>query len=290
MSEWLYEILSPHVVEIAVMVPPKRTGNKSDIRDAFYLADQLRRGTIDKAVYKAAGSFGPLREMSRVYTKVVKDFVRTQNRIKGLYHSRGISTPGKSVYRPGSRDEWLTKLPPGVRPPALLLYTQYDALKPITQEAKRLLTKVSHEHPIYRILETAPGMAEVRVAQAMAVIVTPHRFRTKRQFWSYAGLGIVMRSSGDWAQRDGGWVRASVNRTRGLNFESNHVLKNIFKGAATTVITKQRSSALGQHYDRLLENGTKPSLAALTIARKIAAIFLAMWKKEEAYDPKKYAR
>ncbi len=25
--------------------------------------------------------------------------------------------------------------------------------------------------------------------------MTPHRFRTKRQFWSYCGLGIVTRSS-----------------------------------------------------------------------------------------------
>ncbi|MFC1611322.1 hypothetical protein ACFL6C_10200 [Myxococcota bacterium] len=35
---------------------------------------------------------------------------------------------------------------------------------------------------------------------------------------------------------------------------------------------------------------TKPHLARLTIARRIAATVLAMWKNQEAYDPKKQDR
>jgi hypothetical protein len=37
-------------------------------------------------------------------------------------------------------------------------------------------------------------MGPIRVAQLVSIVVTPHRFRTKRQFWSYCGLSIVMRS------------------------------------------------------------------------------------------------
>jgi len=44
---------------------------------------------------------------------------------------------------------------------------------------------------------------------------------------------------------------------------------------------------LSKDYDRLLSNGTKPNLAKLTVARKIAAIVLAMWKAEEQYKPAK---
>lgn len=288
MSEWLYEILSPHAVEVVVIVPPPRKGNKSDIRDAFDLANRLRTGAFDKVVYKRVGSFGALRELSRVYTKLSQDLVRVQNRIKSVYRARGISTAGKAVYRPSSRDEWLSKLPTHVRAAVLFLYQQYDAQNPLVEQARKSLVQASHKHTISRKLETVPGLAEVRVAQAMAVIVTPRRFRTKRQFWSYAGLGIVMRSSSDWAPSEEGWAWKSVKQTRGLNVESNHMLKNVFKGAATTVIAKMRSTPLGQHYNRLLENGTKPNLAKLTIARKIAAIFLAMWKNQEVYDPQKY--
>jgi hypothetical protein len=34
--------------------------------------------------------------------------------------------------------------------------------------------------------------------------------------------------------------------------------------------------------------GTKPNLARLTIARRIAALVLAMWKHEEVYDAAKH--
>ena len=36
-----------------------------------------------------------------------------------------------------------------------------------------------------------------------------------------------------------------------------------------------------------MENGTKPNLAEFTIARRIAAIVLAMWKNQEVYRPEK---
>ncbi len=38
-------------------------------------------------------------------------------------------------------------------------------------------------------------------------------------------------------------------------------------------------------YERLTQAGTKPPLARLTLARRIAAIILAMWKNQEVYDP-----
>lgn len=72
-------------------------------------------------------------------------------------------------------------------------------------------------------------------AQLVPIVVRPHRFRTKRQFLSYCGLGIVMRSSSDWVRdKNGQWQRAPVQQTRGLNLTHNHHLKAIFKGAATS--------------------------------------------------------
>ena len=42
---------------------------------------------------------------------------------------------------------------------------------------------------------------------------------------------------------------------------------------------------LRRSYERLLVAGTKPNLARLTLARKLAATVLAMWKQQEVYDP-----
>lgn len=44
---------------------------------------------------------------------------------------------------------------------------------------------------------------------------------------------------------------------------------------------------LHQDYQRMISAGKNPSLARLTIARKIAAAVLAMWKTKEEYDPAK---
>jgi hypothetical protein len=70
----------------------------------------------------------------------------------------------------------------------------------------------------------------------MAVVVSPYRFRTARQLWSYSGFGVVMRSTSDWAKTPHGWERSNTVKTRGLNRTFNRHLKKIFKGAATTVI------------------------------------------------------
>jgi hypothetical protein len=40
-------------------------------------------------------------------------------------------------------------------------------------------------------------------------------------------------------------------------------------------------------YQSLLDGGTKPNLAKLTIARQIASIVLSMWRSGEEYEPRK---
>jgi len=116
----------------------------------------------------------------------------------------------------------------------------------------------------------------------------PYRFANKRGFWSYCGLGIVMRSSSDWVRtRSGQWTKARVQQTRALNRNFNRSLKRVFKGAATTVIGRAEDEPLYRHYVRLLDGGTKPNLAKLTGARQIASLALSLWRNEEEYDPKK---
>ena len=94
-----------------------------------------------------------------------------------------------------------------------------------------------------------------------------------------------MRSSSDWVRTQSGeWVKAPIKQTRGLNRNSNRTLKGIFKGAATTVIGQAEDEPLCRHYLRLLDEGTKPNLAKLTLARQVASIMLAVWRNEEVYD------
>jgi|HubBroStandDraft_1064217.scaffolds.fasta_scaffold49936_2 transposase len=290
-SEWLYQVLSPHAQEVVVIRVEEKSsprGQKNDELDAYGLADRHRRDALPRGVWKDAGRLTKLRQMVKVHSMIVGDTTRVKNRIKALYRSRGVNVAQKSVYSKKGRKAWLEKLPESSRAAIGHLYAQYDQLEEVRNQAQKELVTESHRHPISEILETCPGVGEIRAAQIIATVMVPERFRTRQQFWAYCGLGIVMRSSSDWIQTaDGRWTRAQVQHTRGLNMSRNAMLKTVFKGAATSVLQQHRSSVLYADYARMVEAGTKPNLAKVTLARKIAATVLAMWKKKEAYDPAK---
>jgi hypothetical protein len=50
------------------------------------------------------------------------------------------------------------------------------------------------------------------------------------------------------------------------------------------------AAELHNDYERHVSAGTKPNPAKVTLARKIAAITLAMWKRTEDYAPAKYTK
>ena len=284
-SAWLYETLSPHVHDVVVAGITVSRGPKSDKHDAYGLAEKRRVGNLDKTIFKAPREFTRLRELSRIHMTLVGDVVRGQARIKSLYRSRGIRVSGENVYGIRHREEWLKQLPSITQTRATRLYDHLDFLLEQKKQAESDLLREAKKRPVVGIVETAPGFGPIRAARLVPIVVTPHRFRTKRQFWSYCGLGIVTRSSSDWLQTaDGGWIRARVPQTRGLSRQFNRTLKSIFKGAATTVITQRNKDPIHARYARLLDGGTKPTLAKLSLARMIAATVLRMWKDEQTYD------
>jgi transposase len=285
-SEWLYELLKPQVEELVVTSPEESRGQKNDAKDAWARAEELRVGSIKTKVFKPAGQYTELRAAVRGYSLIVQDTTRVKNRLKAIFRSRGIWGMHEEAYEPSTREKWLAKLGASQRRLAELVSQELDSLGQLGVQAKQRMQAESKKHPIIRRLATAPGLGPIRAAQVVAIVVTPERFRTKQQFWSYSGLGIVTRTSADWVREGGRWVRAPVIQTRGLTRKRNPTLKSVFKGAALTV-AHMSDHPLKRAYERLLDAGTKPNLAQLTIARRIAAIVLAMWKHQEDYDPAK---
>ncbi len=286
LSQWLYEILSPHVGELVVYRARWEPGNKSDRLDADALSEKMLSRKFGNPVYKDLGPYGALRQAARTYRMLTKDQARVKARIKSRFRSRGIACSGEGVYDGDRRRELAGTLPAPQRHAVEVLAQELEALRALQATAEQEMLRESHRHAISRVLETAPGFGPIRVALLLPIVVTPYRFRTKRQFWSYCGFSIVTRSSSDWVQQGGGWRRAPVTQTRGLTREYNKTLKWLFKGAATTVLQHSAPGPLRDHYDALLDAGTRPNLAKLTIARQIAAIVLAMWKNQGRYEPK----
>ena len=287
-AAWLYDLLKPHVSKIVVCNPRKaallKDGNKSDRIDAYKLAELFRLNHV-KPVYHGQNGIRMLKELSRTYLTISKDLVRVMNRIKALYRSWGIPCAGKSVYTPRNREDWLKKIKePGVRRRAEHFYQQLDTLQLLRREVRQDLLEESRKHTATQILREIPAIGPIRSALLVALIQTPHRFRTKRQLWAYSGFALQTRDSAQYRFQAGQLLHSrKPQQIRGLNQNHNHDLKNIFKGAAQKAIAG--SGPFRGFYERLLTKGIKPSMAKLTLARKIAAITLTLWKKGARFDP-----
>jgi transposase len=286
-AAWLYDLIQPHVAEVVVCDPRQNAllnhGNKSDRIDARKLAELLRGNQL-KAVYHGEHGVRALKELVRSYLTISKDTARVMTRVKALYRSWAIPCTGKQVYAPHHRAEWLAKLrDPAVHRRAEFYYQQLDALRSLRQQVRRELLAESQKHPAWKLLCQIPSLGPIRAAVLIGIVQTPQRFRTKRQLWPFSGFGIETHSSGDYHSVEGQLRR--TNRpvsVRGLNTNHNHDLKNLFKGAA--IVAANKPGPFQEFYTALLAKGIRPEMARLTLARKIAAITLHLWKKGVGFD------
>lgn len=286
-ATWLYDLMKPHVTEVVVCNPRKnallKEGSKGDKIDARKLAELLRLNNL-KSVYHGENGIRTLKELARSYLTITKDVTRVMNRLKALYRSWAIPCAGNEVYAARHRSEWLGKISEaGVRRRAEHYYQQLDVLRLLRQEVRRDLLVESKKHKAWKLLRRIPGIGPIRAALLIALMQTPHRFRTKRQLWNYSGLGLETHDSAQYRVVEGQLQRSKKPVTlRGLNKDHNHDLKDIFKGAAMRASTA--AGPLHDFYAALLVKGRKPTMAQLTLARKIASITLIVWKKEVRFD------
>lgn len=286
-SAWLYDLLVRRVAKLVVCNPRKnallKAGSKSDAIDARKLAELLRAGLLSP-VYHGETSALEVQQLTRSYTMLTQDTTRVMGRLKAVFRGRAIGCAGKKLYSQRHRATYLAELGAGaLRKRAECLYQELDALQPLRRQAKRELITECRKHAAAKLLQTVPFLGPVRASLLIGRVQTPHRFRTKRQFWAYCGLAIETRESAEY-QMINGQVERKHRRAliRGLNWNHNHELKNLFKAAATTATTCE--GVFREFYLGLLAKGMQPEMARLTLARKIAAITLKIWKKGEAFD------
>jgi hypothetical protein len=136
-------------------------------------------------VHHGEQSVHTLKELARSYLTLTQDLTRVMNRIKGLYRSWGIRCAGGAVYTAAPRRlagqiarAWY---PPTSRS-ALPTTGPPETLTPAS--AEELLAE-SHNHPASKLPCEVPTLGPIRVALVIALMQTPHRFRTKRQLWAY---------------------------------------------------------------------------------------------------------
>lgn len=291
-SAWLYDLLQPLVAECIVCDPRRNklleSGSKSDDIDVAKLSELLYLKRL-RPVYHGDHGTRALKELAHNYDALIKDSTRVKNRLKAVFRGRGISYQGEEIYNCEKQQMWLAKLnEPGVRERARQLYQQLEQLQGWVRAARMQMLRESRKQKSRKVLQQISTLGEISVAQLIATVDTPFRFRSKRQFWTYCGLSVVRHTSADYHFEQGELRRRlKPGPTRGLNRNYNRRLKKIFKTAAQT---GSRKAPFKPYYERLLARGLNPELAQVTLARKIAAVTLTLWKKGESFDQKKLGK
>jgi transposase len=124
---------------------------------------------------------------------------------------------------------------------------------------------------VIRKLCTIPGIDTVRSIIIAALVCSPSRFKNKHKFWAYSMLVKYMQES------DGKLYGKKM-------IQGRRELKNVFIGAAQSVLNFSRESSLGKYYDRMRSCGVDHNAALFNVARRLAAISLSILKHNKAYD------
>lgn len=268
-SQWLFLQLRDKVDELLICNPTyvaKKSGAKTDFRDALHLAQELRTNHL-KAVFHDDSHWMELRVSVSGYLDIVEEIIRFKNRLKSVFRAEAIGTNENSFYKSRARVKELKNT--SARFVAEKLFDQIEFL-----EKEKLKYQCLFEHnkrnfrPI-RNLMTIPGISIIRANIISAIVCQPSRFENKHRFWGYCMLVRHIQKSGD---------RIYGNR----RFHGRRELRNVFIGAAESAMRTETS--LRDHYDALRAKGIAHKAAKLSLARRIASIALCLLKNNDKYN------
>jgi transposase len=271
LAHWLFVTLKDQVDQLVVAHAahlPGHRGPKNDLQDATRLADELRSDRLT-SVYHEESKIWELRAIVYSYLDFTEDLVRTKNRYKAFLRARGIPATGDGVYTDNKVLEKITG--DYEKFTAANLFYLLGELQETKDAYESKFSDLKTEWPAIKRLCSIPGIAAVRAATILGIVCSPQRFANKHKFWAYCKL---VR-----------YVDTSDGRIYGSrNTKGRPQLKAVFMGAATAVL--QSNSGLRRYYDQLRQKGTAHNDAKKAVARRIAAIALAVMKSNKVYDDK----
>ena len=268
MSQYLYLLLKPEVVELVVCKPSENDGAKTDWVDAIENADLLRVGRL-KSVFHTDDVLMNLRVLASGYRDVSSEITRTKNRYKAVYREIGLPTNTPSFY--GSK-EMLSLLDTDERRfVATALFDQLGLLEKQRCEYIKQFSENARKYKPVKLLKSIPGIGVIQANKIVAIMLTPYRFPKKYNLFSYAKL------SGHKKESDG--KQYGKKRPRG-----QPILKDVFKTCALSSI--RGNNAFRRRYEELRAEGKDDRKARAVVAKLIAATVLGVWKSQKPYNDK----
>lgn len=285
LAPWIKQVLQTQLREVIVCDRRRtriaaRGTSKSDRFDADRLSECLRTGSVHP-VYVPHGSSLELRRYVAHYVRMVGEQRRIWQRLNALFLESARVCP--RVNRVSKRVA-VRSLPPGAsREIARAYVRQLQTISELVASSRSLLIEAAAADPAFVLLQTIPQIGPIRAAILIGIVVTPERFRRRRKFWAYGGLGVIQRVSSEHRIANGEIIRKSRTRGVRLSAAGQPLLKKVLCDIALHASVGQ--GELRRLFDRHLARGKRPAIARLSLARKIASIIIAVWRTGKPYNP-----
>ncbi|NOT78052.1 MAG: transposase [Bacteriovoracaceae bacterium] len=268
-SQWLYISLKEKVDRLLVCNPTyvaKKSGAKTDFRDAIHLANELRCGHL-KEVFHDNSHWAQLRTSVSGYLDIVQEIVRFKNRLKSVFRAEGLKTDENNFYK--NKDRCIELKNDSARFVATNLFSQVEFLE---NEKIKYLDWFKNNQKKYRPIRnlmTIPGISIVRANVIAAIVCQPERFRNKHQFWGYC---MLVRH-----------IQISAGKIYGnKRVHGRRELRDVFIGAAESAMRTE--TTLRDYHDALRAKGISAKDAKVALARKISSLSLHLLKNNDTYN------
>lgn len=272
---WVYDFLKPCALELKVAHPEMlkaiaASKKKNDRLDAEKIADLLRCDLLPEC-YMAPSGIRELRRILRYRHLMVREESKMKNKASGLLMEVGAEYNKKRLHGRKYFEQLLKdseEIPASVKN---LLQISRGHIVLLDGLQKRLIKELSGHELIrerVRRLMSIPGVGEVTALTWVLEIGEAHRFRNVNQVVSYCGLCSAQNES------------AGKSRRGPLSKKRNKYLQTVLIEAAH--LAPRWNEDLARVYAGEIERG-HANKAALQVARKLAAVMLAVDKRGTDY-------
>jgi transposase len=251
-------------------------GRKTDRLDADHLAVALDQGRLP-AAHLLSPARREMRHQLGMRRMLVESRAQAVTTVRGIVRAQGERLPSCAVevFVATVRKTSLSEESRLLIGPALVVLETLDAQLVVVE---RKLEQLCAREPVVQQLCTAPGVSLIVAAAFTSVIDEARRFRHAHQVESYLGLVPSEDTTGG-RQRLGRITKAG-----------NPYLRALLVQAAWSVLRQHnRYDPLRQWGEAIAARRGK-RVAAVAVARRLAGVLWAMWRKNTVYEAERLGR
>jgi transposase len=253
-----------------------RHGRKTDRIDAEVLARAVEEGRIPLA-HVLTPERRKLRKLLNVRRYLVEARAQGVTTARGLARESGVklSNCDSANFATHVRKRMTTEPQLQVVEPLLMtLDVLTEQLANVEVELARLLAA----EPIIQKLSTVPGVGPIVAAVFVSVVDDAKRFHRAHQLESYLGLVPGENSSG------------GKRRIGAITKKGNPYLRAMLVQASWSLArTASADDPLRVWFEAVAERRGK-RIAVVALARKLAGVLWALWRKDTVYDPQSHCQ